>query len=49
MERRLALGQAAWIKAIERPETGLHRELLLRHPLGHVEAMRDALAIRDDE
>jgi len=35
--------------AIERPVTGINRQLLLMHVLRHIDAMRDALAVSDDE
>ena len=40
---------AAWVVAIEKPAAGVHRQLLLGHPLGHVDAVGDAVAVGQDQ
>ena len=49
MKRRFALHQAAGIEPVERPDSGGHGELLLRHALRHIVAMGDAVAVGDDQ
>src|SRR4029453_3343824 len=38
-----------WIEAVERPDAGVDRELLLRRAVGHVVPVGDAVAVSDDE
>ena len=49
MQRRLAFDEPARIEAVERPDTGVDRQLLLRRALGHVVAVSDAVAVGDDQ
>src|SRR6185503_19183101 len=49
MHRRLARLGPAGIEPIERPHTGIDGHLLLRHAEGHVVAVRNAVAISDDQ
>src|SRR5437764_12589732 len=49
LERVLSFDGARRVEAVERPTARLDRELLLAHPQRHVNAVRDALAVGDDE
>src|ERR1043165_1096983 len=49
LERVLVLGGGRGVEAVERPVARLDRELLLVHALRHIYAVRDALAVGDDE
>src|SRR5262249_10882399 len=46
---RLALDQASRVKAIERPDAGVHGQFLLRCPLSHVVTVSNTVAVSDDE
>src|SRR5262249_4166007 len=45
----LALDQASRVKAIERPDAGIHGQFLLRCPLSHVVTVSNTVAVSDDE
>ena len=46
---RLAVVDLARMEAVQRPVAALHRVLLMGHRLRHVDAVRDAGAVGDDE
>ena len=49
MERRFAVFGAPRIEAVQRPDTGVDRELLLGGAVRHVVPVRNAVAVGDDE
>ena len=49
MHRRLSLGAAPRVEAVERPHARVDRQLLLGRAVRHVVAVRDAVAVGDDE
>ena len=49
MHRRLSFGDAPRIEAVERPHARVDRQLLLGRAVRHVVAVRDAMAVGDDE
>ena len=49
LERILALRHQVGIVAEQRPVAGIHGGLLLLHAVGHVVAVRDAVAVGDDQ
>ena len=46
---RLSPGDAARVEAVERPDAGIDRQLLLRRAVRHVVAVRDAVAVGDNQ
>src|SRR5947209_1138770 len=48
-QRILALISQGWIVAIQGPVAGLDRQFLLFQSLAHVNTMRDAMTVGDDE
>ena len=49
MHRRLSLGEAPRVEAVERPHARVDRQLLLGRAVRHVVAVGDAVAVGDDE
>jgi len=49
MQRILAERQTIRIVTVEQPLARLHRSPLVLHSFGHIDAMRDAMAVSDDQ
>ena len=49
VKRRFTFVETSWIESIKRPNAGLDRELLLGGAICHVIAVRNAVAVRDDQ